>query len=591
MFHQEAQVPQQFGGDLPVDLVVLGHQQPAPFQRRGFGFPAFGGGFVRRQAAAQAVVEGGAEERFAQKAPDAGSAGFGFDLAAVIGRDQQQRQLVAQRVPQAAGGLDAVHAGHLPVQQHGLIALAFGGAGGGHLDGRRAGVGSLCPDPQAVQLLQGALAQVLVVVHHQHPPGGQLQVGLLAAGAGQVQRDMEGTALALAAVHLDPALHGVHDILGDGHAQAGALDLLHPGVVLPGEGIKDMALEFLRHADAGVLHKEMAADPVRPGGAGLLVQRDGDAPGLGGELDRVGQQVEQHLIEPDIVAQDPLGRDVPDHHVKILPLGLDQRLDDADQRLHRFPQRDRRDVEGEPAAFDLGHVQHVVDEPQQVPAGQVDLAQAVLHPVRVVQVGGGDAGHPHNGVEGGADVMAHVGQELAFGLVGPLGFGLGLAQRPHLPAGQLPVAEEGDAQRGQQQRTAAQCDHGAPLPKAGDDLVQRAVGHDGDEGPVGIRQGGAVDVPAHPLHPHDRRVILPGFHRLAQRLGGLGAGAGVKGAAGTKPVVVVVGVQVGVDQHQIPVAPHDVGEDQRAALLQFQRFVEGDQRQRRHQGRTLPLDV
>jgi hypothetical protein len=81
------------------------------------------------------------------------------------------------------------------------------------------------------------------------------------------------------------------------------------------------------------------------------------------------------------------------------------------------------------AGLDLGQVQDVVDDLQQVVGGHVDALQAVAL-ARVLEVALDQVGQADDGVHRGADLVAHVGQEGAlgagggFGLVGPLGQGL-----------------------------------------------------------------------------------------------------------------------------------------------------------------------
>ena len=73
---------------------------------------------------------------------------------------------------------------------------------------------------------------------------------------------MEFAALSLLALHLNDAVHGVHNMLGNGHAQAGTLGPVNPGFVLAGEGVENLVFELRRHADAVVLDMEMGADIV-----------------------------------------------------------------------------------------------------------------------------------------------------------------------------------------------------------------------------------------------------------------------------------------------------------------------------------------
>ena len=56
------------------------------------------------------------------------------------------------------------------------------------------------------------------------------------------------------------------------------------------------------------------------------------------------------------------------------------------------------DVQGGLAAFDLAHVQDLVDEVQQMPAGGLQLVNVALQLARVLQVVFHQAGQAHDGV-------------------------------------------------------------------------------------------------------------------------------------------------------------------------------------------------
>ena len=76
----------------------------------------------------------------------------------------------------------------------------------------------------------------------------------------------------------------------------------------------------------------------------------------------------------------------------------------------------------------LAHLQHVVDEGQQVVGGHLHLLVVGQQQRLVVKVGLVDVQQADDAVDGGADVVAHAGEEPAFGLVGLLGLGRHLPQ-------------------------------------------------------------------------------------------------------------------------------------------------------------------
>ena len=69
------------------------------------------------------------------------------------------------------------------------------------------------------------------------------------------------------------------------------------------------------------------------------------------------------------------------------------------------------------SALNAAHIQHIVDEGEQVLAGSGDLFQVVQHLFLIINMGRRQRGEADDGVHRGADVVAHVEQELPFGAV------------------------------------------------------------------------------------------------------------------------------------------------------------------------------
>ncbi len=95
--------------------------------------------------------------------------------------------------------------------------------------------------------------------------------------------------------------------------------------------------------------------------------------------------------------------------------------------FHQFMQIEIDGLELDAAGFDLGEVQDVVDDVQQGLAGAVDRLDETLLLVceRGVQQ---QLGHAEHSVHRRSNLMAHVGQELRFGLARRFGSLLGLRQ-------------------------------------------------------------------------------------------------------------------------------------------------------------------
>ena len=60
------------------------------------------------------------------------------------------------------------------------------------------------------------------------------------------------------------------------------------------------------------------------------------------------------------------------------------------------------------AAFDLGHIQHFVDQFQKMPGRLLDFSKAVHHPLRFPDIFRSDPRHPHNRVHRRADIVGHI---------------------------------------------------------------------------------------------------------------------------------------------------------------------------------------
>ena len=240
---------------------------------------------------------------------------------------------------------------------------------------------------------------------------------------------MELRPFACFALHLYGSVHGVHNILADGHAQPCTLRLMYPGAVLPGEGFKNLLLELRRHTHAAVLYPEVHPHKIVPFRRLLLIEIDMDFPSLGRKLVGIGQEINQYLVQPHPVTVYILRQNIGDKYVKHLVLGFYLGLDNGHDTVHGFPQGYHIQIKRHLAAFDLGHIQNIVNQSQQMAAGQCYLFQAVGQCLAVLQVGRGDRRHTHNGIHGRPDVMAHVGQELTLGLIGPDRLVSGLSNR------------------------------------------------------------------------------------------------------------------------------------------------------------------
>ena len=177
-----------------------------------------------------------------------------------------------------------------------------------------------------------------------------------------------------------------------------------------------MLLELLVDADAVILDAELVIAAAL-GRTGLLGNADAHHAAGGGELDSIGKDVQQHLIQPQRVGDDILVHHIHGVDEQRQPFGTDVGLDDGAYIVHEIRQMHRLFLDLHLAALDAAHVQHIVDEGEQVLAGGGDLFQVVQHLFLIINMGRRQRGEADNGVHRGADVVAHVEQELPLGAV------------------------------------------------------------------------------------------------------------------------------------------------------------------------------
>ena len=193
-----------------------------------------------------------------------------------------------------------------------------------------------------------------------------------------------------------------------------------------------------RDADAGIGDGDGQTD------LGIELAGHGDLAAGRGELDRIGDQVEQHLLGLALVAtqrRQIVGKGdlIRERRLVDAPGGqLPDRAHDVAQVEHVLGELDF-------SRFGLRQVEDVVDDLQQVGAAGVDVADigaVLLVAERAQHLAQHHLGKADDRVQGRAQLVAHGREKAGFGLVGRLGLFLGLAQRL---VGRLAVALQADA--------------------------------------------------------------------------------------------------------------------------------------------------
>ena len=251
--------------------------------------------------------------------------------------------------------------------------------------------------------------------------GGEGLLGLQEIDAGQRSRIdacVEHAALAELAGGDDVAAHQAGEIAADGEPEARATELARGRAVGLGEWIEYRFHLVRRDTDAVVHHVDGEARLVT---GRAHVQNYFDAAFIG-KLDGVGDQVGDDLAQARGIAEHLLGdRSVDFHSEKNAFLfRLDQQRFDDFAGEHVRGELQALDLHA--PGLDLGKIENVVDELQQVLAARVNGVQvlaALLHGLGIAAPQ--DIGKAEDGVHGRADLVAHVGQEVTLRLVCGLG--------------------------------------------------------------------------------------------------------------------------------------------------------------------------
>ena len=99
--------------------------------------------------------------------------------------------------------------------------------------------------------------------------------------------------------------HHIDNAFGDCHAQPGSLDSADSAGFFTSECFKDCFLKFFTHTNAVILNPEFKVGKICGRGR-LLDNPEADRTACRRELDCVGQNVQQHLIQAELISDNIL---------------------------------------------------------------------------------------------------------------------------------------------------------------------------------------------------------------------------------------------------------------------------------------------
>ena len=127
------------------------------------------------------------------------------------------------------------------------------------------------------------------------------------------------------------------------------------------KGLKDLLGKFRAHADAVVLDTELVL-PAAAHLTGKLPHPHRDRAARRGKLDGIGQQIQQHLIQPGLIAVDVLIGHIHGVHIKLQLLRMDLPTDDRLQVMKHIRQTDLRFFQMDLSTLNPAHIQDIIDQ-------------------------------------------------------------------------------------------------------------------------------------------------------------------------------------------------------------------------------------
>ena len=190
-----------------------------------------------------------------------------------------------------------------------------------------------CPfrtHPDLGKHLCHTVAGIKIIVYHQGLKTFQLCDPLCAALLRlnpQCQADNHLRTLSLLRLNLNGSTHHIHNILGDSHTKSCALDSADRGGAFPLKRRKQLLGKFQAHADSVILDPDLIQRTVLLCPRELL-EPDRNGSSCRGKLDRIGQKIQQHLVQPRFITIDILVRNIHGIHIKVQLLCIDLAADD-----------------------------------------------------------------------------------------------------------------------------------------------------------------------------------------------------------------------------------------------------------------------
>ena len=247
-------------------------------------------------------------------------------------------------------------------------------------------------------------------------------------GSAEWKDDGKNTALSQLALHGNLPVHLGEDIFYDRHSKPCSGYILRAESYLPLIGDKDPVQKIPGHAGTRILKDQLIFHkitvlPFR------YFQRNGIP--LRGEFHRVGQKIAEDLRHAEGIPVYflrlnvkikgkcfPLSFYLIPHHIRA--------VGDTLLQIKMFG------IQGDLSFFQFGYLQDIIDQPQKLLTGKIDLRHIVFHFFPVVQMLFRQLRQSNDRVQRGTHIMGHIGEEGILGFLALPGGLQGLLQKLYL---------------------------------------------------------------------------------------------------------------------------------------------------------------
>ncbi len=213
--------------------------------------------------------------------------------------------------------------------------------------------------------------------------------------------------------------HKLHDILRDRHAKTGTLYFIRRAVFRSAERVKNSLQILLCHPVSVVLY--LYPDTLIL--TGKLTKPDNaepDIPALLSIFDSIGEKIDQYLIQPRLIAHQIFVLYPRHRNLQRLFLCLRRRTDDCVDRRDQIVHRKLSHREYDLPALNLGNIQNVVNQTQEMLSGSPNLLRIFPYLFRIIHIFCEQRRKSQDCIHRSTDIMGHIRKKRSLGVIGDL---------------------------------------------------------------------------------------------------------------------------------------------------------------------------